>query len=106
MDVTNSKEKLVIQAYSTCDNMIDDLKRGKLESQAGCTPEETLEAKITKELSKVCMLRCVVCVCVCVCVRERERERLDAHARGDARSQNLKGAVEGWGKEIRRRRKN
>ncbi len=36
-----------------CDEYISNLEKGKLQTQAGCTAEETLEAMILKELSVI-----------------------------------------------------
>jgi len=58
-DVTPGKElnaqknKLVEIAYAKCDDMIEQLRLGKLETQPGCNEEQTLEAKIGGVLSKV-----------------------------------------------------
>uniref|UniRef100_A0A0N4Z3L6 DNA-directed RNA polymerase subunit n=1 Tax=Parastrongyloides trichosuri TaxID=131310 RepID=A0A0N4Z3L6_PARTI len=58
-DVTPSKNlledktKLLNEGYSKCDQYIKDLKENKLKAQPGCTPYETLEALILKELSSI-----------------------------------------------------
>lgn len=49
----NEKDKLVETAYNVCDNLIRQMIDGKLETQAGCNEEQTLEAKISGVLSKV-----------------------------------------------------
>ncbi|XP_072037718.1 LOW QUALITY PROTEIN: DNA-directed RNA polymerase III subunit RPC1-like [Amphiura filiformis] len=48
-----SKMKLLDAGYSKCDEYIRDLENGKLQTQPGCTAEETLEAIILKELSVI-----------------------------------------------------
>ncbi|CUM63180.1 uncharacterized protein PRCAT00000748001 [Priceomyces carsonii] len=52
-DLKRKKELMVEQAYLKCDELIDLYNRGKLETQAGCNEEQTLEAKIGGLLSKV-----------------------------------------------------
>ncbi|CAK7896024.1 DNA-directed RNA polymerase III subunit RPC1 [[Candida] anglica] len=52
-DLKNKKEMMVEQAYAKCDELIDQFKKGKLETQPGCNEEQTLEAKIGGLLSKV-----------------------------------------------------
>ncbi|ANB12611.1 DNA-directed RNA polymerase III core subunit RPO31 [Sugiyamaella lignohabitans] len=47
------KDRLVELAYSRCDDLIEQLAQGKLETQPGCNEEQTLEAKIGGLLSKV-----------------------------------------------------
>ncbi|KAK6965965.1 DNA-directed RNA polymerase III subunit RPC1 [Biomphalaria glabrata] len=47
------KEVLLNTGYSTCDGYIRDLEEGRLQPQPGCTEDETLEAKILKELSVI-----------------------------------------------------
>lgn len=49
----NEKDQLVEKAYSVCDDLIRQMIDGKLETQAGCNEEQTLEAKISGVLSKV-----------------------------------------------------
>ena len=39
--------------YKECNTLIQQLAEGKLTPQPGCTPDETLEAKILKELSTI-----------------------------------------------------
>lgn len=39
--------------YAKCDEYIQSYKEGKLQSQPGCTAEETLEAVILRELSVI-----------------------------------------------------
>ncbi|KAI3386318.1 hypothetical protein SNEBB_004314 [Seison nebaliae] len=47
------KKELVEKGYSTCEEYIKDLENGKLLSSPGCTPEQTLESMILKELSTI-----------------------------------------------------
>lgn len=47
------KDKLVEDAYAQCDVLIDEFKAGKLEKQAGCDEELTLENKVQGILSAV-----------------------------------------------------
>lgn len=47
------KDELVEIAYDKCDELIEQLRLGKLETQPGCDEEQTLEAKIGGLLSKV-----------------------------------------------------
>ncbi|CAG5120413.1 unnamed protein product, partial [Candidula unifasciata] len=47
------KQALLSKGYSTCDGYIRDLEEGRLQPQPGCTEDETLEAKILKELSVI-----------------------------------------------------
>lgn len=49
----NKKDQLVEKAYKVCDDLIRKMIDGKLETQAGCNEEQTLEAKISGELSRV-----------------------------------------------------
>uniref|UniRef100_H2ZH13 DNA-directed RNA polymerase subunit n=1 Tax=Ciona savignyi TaxID=51511 RepID=H2ZH13_CIOSA len=48
-----AKHQLLTEGYKKCDEFILALSRGKLPSQPGCTPEQTLEAVILKELSVI-----------------------------------------------------
>uniref|UniRef100_A0AC35U8A1 DNA-directed RNA polymerase subunit n=1 Tax=Rhabditophanes sp. KR3021 TaxID=114890 RepID=A0AC35U8A1_9BILA len=47
------KARLLHDGYTKCDQYIRDLKENKLKAQPGCTPDETLEAMILKELSSI-----------------------------------------------------
>ncbi|XP_059158515.1 DNA-directed RNA polymerase III subunit RPC1-like [Physella acuta] len=47
------KQDLLDKGYSTCDGYIRDLEEGRLQPQPGCSEDETLEAKILKELSVI-----------------------------------------------------
>lgn len=47
------KEALVQKGYVDCDQNINEFKLGKLQSQPGCTAEQTLEAVISGILSKI-----------------------------------------------------
>ncbi|XP_035660991.1 DNA-directed RNA polymerase III subunit RPC1-like [Branchiostoma floridae] len=48
-----AKKNLLDTGYGNCDSFIRELEEGKLQSQPGCTPEQTLEAVILKELSVI-----------------------------------------------------
>jgi len=48
-----AKHDLLASGYEKCDEFIAALANGKLQSQPGCTPEQTLEAVILKELSVI-----------------------------------------------------
>ncbi|XP_077970587.1 DNA-directed RNA polymerase III subunit RPC1-like [Styela clava] len=48
-----AKRDLLEDGYKKCDEYISALAQGKLQSQPGCTPEQTLEAVILKELSVI-----------------------------------------------------
>ncbi|KAL6060056.1 DNA-directed RNA polymerase subunit [Balamuthia mandrillaris] len=52
-DLAQKKSELVRKGYERCETLINDYKRGELQLQPGCTAEETLEAKLNKELSDV-----------------------------------------------------
>lgn len=52
-ELSAMKEEKVEAAYAKCDAMIDLYNRGKLETLPGCNEEQTLEANIGGELSKV-----------------------------------------------------
>lgn len=47
------KKQLVEQGYTNCTKTIQEYKDGKLQTQPGCTIEETLEVIIIKELSDI-----------------------------------------------------
>lgn len=47
------KNKLLKEGYSNCDEYITAMKHGKLQTQPGCTVDESLEAVILKELSVI-----------------------------------------------------
>lgn len=47
------KNNLLGDGYTRCDGYIRALEEGKLQSQPGCTIEESLEAVILKELSVI-----------------------------------------------------
>ncbi|XP_078700713.1 DNA-directed RNA polymerase III subunit RPC1-like [Branchiostoma floridae x Branchiostoma belcheri] len=49
----SAKKNLLDTGYGNCDSFIRELEEGKLQSQPGCTPEQTLEAVILKELSVI-----------------------------------------------------
>ncbi|XP_065214140.1 DNA-directed RNA polymerase III subunit RPC1 [Planococcus citri] len=48
-----AKQRLLIDGYNKCDDYIKQMEMGKLQCQPGCSPEETLEAVILKELSVI-----------------------------------------------------
>lgn len=47
------KNKLLREGYAKCDEYIKAMEHGKLQTQPGCTIEESLEAVILKELSVI-----------------------------------------------------
>ncbi|XP_041939271.1 DNA-directed RNA polymerase III subunit RPC1 isoform X1 [Alosa sapidissima] len=49
----NAKQELLDAGYKNCKEYIEALNTGKLQPQPGCTPEETLEALILRELSVI-----------------------------------------------------
>ncbi|KAI0268359.1 beta and beta-prime subunits of DNA dependent RNA-polymerase [Gloeopeniophorella convolvens] len=51
--LSNKKDILVEAAYAKCQDLISLAKKGKLENKPGCDQEQTLEALISSELSKV-----------------------------------------------------
>ncbi|XP_015775227.1 PREDICTED: DNA-directed RNA polymerase III subunit RPC1-like [Acropora digitifera] len=48
-----AKDELLRNGYSKCDSFIQDFKEGKLQTQPGCSADDTLEAVILKELSVI-----------------------------------------------------
>ena len=44
-----AKEKLLLEGYQKCDKFIEEYANGMLQTQPGCSPEETLEAIILRE---------------------------------------------------------
>nr|XP_023022188.1 DNA-directed RNA polymerase III subunit RPC1 [Leptinotarsa decemlineata] len=50
-NLLDEKSKLLHQGYSKCQEYIKQMAEGKLQTQPGCTIEESLEALILKELS-------------------------------------------------------
>ncbi|KAK3608217.1 hypothetical protein CHS0354_039236 [Potamilus streckersoni] len=48
-----AKNQLLRDGYTKCDSYIRDLEEGKLQTQPGCTEEESLEAMILRELSVI-----------------------------------------------------
>ncbi|KAF2816470.1 DNA-directed RNA polymerase III subunit RPC1 [Mytilinidion resinicola] len=52
-ELVQSKQRLVSNAYEKCDKLIADFKNGKLERDAGCTQEQTMENKMGGILSGV-----------------------------------------------------
>lgn len=51
--LSGKKDTLVEAAYAKCQDLIALAKKGKLENKPGCDQEQTLEALISSELSKV-----------------------------------------------------
>ncbi|RKO98838.1 hypothetical protein CXG81DRAFT_15380 [Caulochytrium protostelioides] len=51
--LTKQKELTVQKGYDDCDEMISASKAGRLQNQAGCNQEQTLEAKLSGILSKI-----------------------------------------------------
>jgi DNA-directed RNA polymerase III subunit RPC1 len=49
----SAKRDLLRNGYSKCDEFIKQLKENKLQTQPGCSPEQSLEAVILKELSVI-----------------------------------------------------
>jgi DNA-directed RNA polymerase III subunit RPC1 len=52
-ELQSRKHNMVEEAYLTCDDYIDQAKKGKLENAPGCDQEATLEQKISGALSAV-----------------------------------------------------
>ncbi|KAK2152800.1 hypothetical protein LSH36_317g01042 [Paralvinella palmiformis] len=48
-----SKQELLDYGYTKCEEYIHELKEGRLQTQPGCSEEETLEAMILRELSVI-----------------------------------------------------
>lgn len=55
------KQKLLDVGYEKCDEYIDQMKKGTLQCHPGCTPEETLEAVMLRELSSIRELAAKAC---------------------------------------------
>ncbi|XP_011188921.1 DNA-directed RNA polymerase III subunit RPC1 [Zeugodacus cucurbitae] len=47
------KQKLLENGYAKCNEYILEMKKGTLQCQPGCTPEQTLEAVMLRELSSI-----------------------------------------------------
>lgn len=66
-DVTPSKklleekQLLLDKGYEKCNTYIQEMKKGTLQCQPGCSPEQTLEAVILKELSSIRELAAKAC---------------------------------------------
>ncbi|XP_068619415.1 DNA-directed RNA polymerase III subunit RPC1 [Battus philenor] len=56
-----AKNKLLESGYSKCDGYILEMEKGTLQSQPGCTMEETLEAVMLSELSSIRELAAKAC---------------------------------------------
>ncbi|CAF4966063.1 unnamed protein product [Rotaria sp. Silwood1] len=52
-NLLKAKRALVTEGYDKCNSYIQQLKENSLPLQPGCSPEQTLESKILKELSDV-----------------------------------------------------
>ncbi|XP_008558065.1 DNA-directed RNA polymerase III subunit RPC1 [Microplitis demolitor] len=48
-----AKQELLDKGYDTCTDLIKQMEEGELKLEPGCSMEETLEAKILKELSQI-----------------------------------------------------
>lgn len=57
------KQLLLDKGYQKCDEYIAEMKKGTLQCQPGCSPEQTLEAMILKELSSIRELAAKACFC-------------------------------------------
>lgn len=55
------KAKLLTNGYNKCDTFIGDMKKGTLQCLPGCTPEQTLEAVMLRELSSIRELAAKAC---------------------------------------------
>lgn len=55
------KQMLLEKGYEKCNSYINEMKKGTLQCQPGCTPEQTLEAVILKELSSIRELAAKAC---------------------------------------------
>lgn len=55
------KQALLEKGYEKCNAYINDMKKGTLQCQPGCTPEQTLEAVILRELSSIRELAAKAC---------------------------------------------
>ncbi|XP_075250352.1 DNA-directed RNA polymerase III subunit RPC1-like [Convolutriloba macropyga] len=53
LELNKAKAELIRVGYAKCTDLIDQAKCGQLSTQPGCTLDETLEAKILKELSTI-----------------------------------------------------
>lgn len=55
------KAKLLNNGYNKCDTFIGEMKKGTLQCLPGCTPEQTLEAVMLRELSSIRELAAKAC---------------------------------------------
>lgn len=55
------KANLLTSGYEKCDNFIMEMKKGTLTCAPGCTPEQTLEAVLLRELSSIRELAAKAC---------------------------------------------
>lgn len=55
------KQFLLEKGYEKCSAYIEEMKKGTLQCQPGCSPEQTLEAVILKELSSIRELAAKAC---------------------------------------------
>lgn len=52
-ELLKTKAKLVADGYEKCEDFIEQLRVGKLQLRPGCSPEQTLEAVLNSELSRI-----------------------------------------------------
>eukprot|EP00177_Eucheuma_denticulatum_P004855 GFKZ01008814.1.p1 GENE.GFKZ01008814.1~~GFKZ01008814.1.p1 ORF type:complete len:1494 (+),score=243.88 GFKZ01008814.1:1413-5894(+) len=52
-ELLRSKQRLIAEGYEKCDEFIEQLRVGKLQLKPGCSAEETLEAVLNSELSRI-----------------------------------------------------
>lgn len=57
----DEKQRLLEKGYQKCDEFIMEMKKGTLQCQPGCTPEQTLEAVMLRELSSIRELAAKAC---------------------------------------------
>lgn len=55
------KQMLLEKGYQKCNDYIAEMNKGTLQCQPGCSPEQTLEAVILKELSSIRELAAKAC---------------------------------------------
>lgn len=56
-----AKQRLLENGYRKCDEYIMEMKKGTLQCSPGCTPEQTLESVMLKELSSIRELAAKAC---------------------------------------------
>jgi len=52
-DLRMKKKALVEAGYAKCEEIIEEMRTGRLQSRPGCTSEQTMEAMISSELSRI-----------------------------------------------------